>query len=64
MAGWHHQCNGHELGQTPGDGEGQRGLVFCSPCGRKESDMTGPLNNNTLIYRAPQREIHLDKSRL
>ena len=27
MAGWHHQCNGHELGQTSGDGEGQRGLA-------------------------------------
>ena len=23
MARWHHQCNGHELGQTSGDGEGQ-----------------------------------------
>ena len=22
MAGWHHQLNGHELGQTLGDGEG------------------------------------------
>ena len=22
MAEWHHQCNGHELGQTSGDGEG------------------------------------------
>ena len=22
-AGWHHWCNGHELGQTPGDGKGQ-----------------------------------------
>ena len=21
MVGWHHQCNGHELGQTPGDGK-------------------------------------------
>ena len=29
--GWHHQCNGHELGQTPGDGEGQGGLECCSP---------------------------------
>ena len=29
MAGWHHQCDGHELGQTSGDGEGQRGLVCC-----------------------------------
>ena len=31
MAGWHHRCNGHELGQTLGDGEGQGGLVCCSP---------------------------------
>ena len=31
MAGWHHQCNGHELEQTSGDGEGQRGLLCCSP---------------------------------
>ena len=23
MAGWHHQCNGRELGQTSGDCEGQ-----------------------------------------
>ena len=23
MAGQHHQCNKHELGQTLGDGEGQ-----------------------------------------
>ena len=21
MTGWHHWCNGHEFGQTPGDGE-------------------------------------------
>ena len=26
-----HQCNEHELGQTPGDGEGQGGLVCCNP---------------------------------
>ena len=26
VAGWHHQCNEHELGQTPGDGEEQGGL--------------------------------------
>ena len=25
MAGWHHRCNGHEFGQTPGDGEGRGG---------------------------------------
>ena len=41
MAGWHYRCNEHELGQTLGDGERQRGLVCCSPWGRKESDTTG-----------------------
>ena len=51
MAGWHHQCNGHELGQTIGDGEGQSGLGCCSPWGRKESDTTGqPNNNNSIIF--------------
>ena len=40
MAGWHRQCNGHELGQTPGNGEGQGGLACCSPWGHKEWDMT------------------------
>ena len=29
MAGWHHQFNGHELGQTLEDCEGQRGLACC-----------------------------------
>ena len=33
LAGWHHQCNGHELGQTPGDGEGEGSLACCSPQG-------------------------------
>ena len=28
-------------GQTLGDGEGQEGLVCCSPWGPKESDTTG-----------------------
>ena len=31
MVGRHHSFNGHELEQTPGDGEGQGGLVCCSP---------------------------------
>ena len=25
MVRWHHQCNGHELGQAPGDGGGGLG---------------------------------------
>ena len=31
MVGWHHPFNGHELGQTSGDGEGQRTLVCRCP---------------------------------
>ena len=48
MAGQHHQCNGHELRQTPGDGEGRGGMACCSPWGHKESDTNGQLNNNTV----------------
>ena len=44
MAGWPHQLNGHEFEQTPGVGDGQGSLVFCSPWGRKESDTTEGLN--------------------
>ena len=44
MAGWYYQCNGYELGQTQGDGEGQRGLACRSPWGCKESDTTEQLN--------------------
>ena len=46
MAGWHHGWNGHELGQTLGDGEEQGGLVCCSTWGCKESDMNGQLNSS------------------
>ena len=46
MVGQHHRCNEHELGQTPGDGEGQGGLACCSPWGRKELNTTEQLNNN------------------
>ena len=46
MIGWHHQLNGHEFEQAPGDGDGQGSLACCSPWGHKESDMTAQLNNN------------------
>ena len=51
MAGQHHQCNEHELRQTPGDGEGQGGLEYSSPWGHKESDTTGRLNNSNLVMQ-------------
>ena len=43
MAGWHHM-NGHELGQTSGDGERQGGLVCCGPWDLEESDTNSQLN--------------------
>ena len=36
MVGWHHQFNGDEFKHAPGVGDGQGGLVCCSPWGHKE----------------------------
>ena len=38
MVEWHHQLNGHEFEQTPGDSEGQRSLAAVH--GVTESDIT------------------------
>ena len=51
MVGWYHRFNRHELGQTSGDSEGQRGLVCCSQWGCKELDMTWRLNNSNNILK-------------
>ena len=51
MVGWHHQLNGHEFEQAPGDGEGQESQVCCSPWGLKESDTTERLNYNSKEWR-------------
>ena len=45
MVGWHHQLNGSEFEQTPGDGEGQESLICYSPWDHKELDTTERLNN-------------------
>ena len=44
MVGWHHRLKGHEFELTPGVGDEQGGLVFCSLWGHKGSDMTEQLN--------------------
>ena len=44
MVRWHHWLNGHEFEKALGVGDGQGGLVCCSPWGHKESDMTEWLN--------------------
>ena len=40
MVGWHHQLNGHEFEQAPGDSAGQGRPACCMSRGCKESDMT------------------------
>ena len=57
MVGWHHWLNGRESEQAPGDGEGQGGLVCCSPWGRKESDTAEQLNNK-LDLQIGERQIN------
>ena len=59
VVGWHHRFNGHELGQTPGDSEGQGGLACCSPWGHRELDMTEPLNDNNIDLCYPHQHPQL-----
>ena len=49
MVGWHHWLNGHEFEQTPGDGEGQESLAFCSSWGHKESGHDLLIQTSVLI---------------
>ena len=49
MVEWHHRLDGHESEQALGVGGGQESLVYCSPWGHKELDMTEVLNNNNNI---------------
>jgi len=52
MAGWHHRLDGHEFEQAPGVGDGQGSLVYCSPRGRKELDMTDPNIHCSTVYNS------------
>ena len=59
MVGWHHQLNGHEFEQAPGDGEGQGSLVSCSPRGCRESDTSVQLNNSNSLCRREEKWLIL-----
>ena len=52
--GWHHWLNGRKFEEASGIGDGQGCLMFWSPWGLKESDMTEWLNWTELIesYKA------------
>ena len=59
MAGWHHRLNGCESEWTPGDGDGQWGLVCCNSWGRKESDTTERLNWTELNNKWCWSSLHV-----
>ena len=44
MVGWYHRLNGCEFVWTPRVGDGQGGLVCCSPWCHRELDTTEQLN--------------------
>ena len=48
MVRWHHRLYGHEFEWTLGVGDGQAGLVCCTPWGRKELDTTEWLNRTEI----------------
>ena len=49
LAQWHHRLEGPEFEQTPGVGDGQGSLVWCSPWSHKELDTTEQLNSNNAL---------------
>jgi len=58
MVGWHHQLNGHEFEQTPGDCEAQGSLVCCSPWDCKKSDTIEKLNNNSFQRKEGKSTVY------
>ena len=56
MVGWHHQLDEHEFKQAPEDGDGQGSLVWCSPWGPKESDVTEWLNWTETVEKQEVRQ--------
>ena len=66
MVGWHHQLNGLEFEQIPGDSGKQGSLVCYSPWGLKESDMTAaeqsPPPHQVNIYKMFRRKLRRSQS--
>ena len=51
MVGWHHQLNGCESEQAPGDSEGKGGLECCSPWGHKEQHDWGTEQHKLIFIK-------------
>ena len=49
MVGWHHRLNEHELEQVLGLGDGQGGLVCCSPGVTKSKTQLSNSTRNTIL---------------
>ena len=49
MVGWHHRLNGHEFEWTLGVGDGQGGLVCCSPWGHSQTRLSNWTELNTIL---------------
>ena len=52
MVGWHHQLDGLEFEQTPGDGEGQGSLECFSPW--------GCMHGHDLVTQQPQTHPNIE----
>ena len=59
LVGWHHQLNGHEFEQVPGDGEGQGSLMCCSPWDNKELDILNLITSAKFLvpYRVTYSQV-------
>ena len=53
--GWYHRLNGHELEQTPGDGEGQGSLACFATHGVAKSQTL--LSDSTVSTSRPGAEL-------
>ena len=47
---WHHQLDGHDFEQTPGDGDGQGSLVGCTPRGGRVGHDWAAEQQHMMVY--------------
>ena len=50
MVGWHHQLNGHEFEQAPGDGEGPRSLAAVPGVTKSQTRLNSNRVNDSPLY--------------
>ena len=60
MVGWHHQLNGYESEQAPGDSKGQGSLACCRPWSHKELDTFKRMNNRPKLSHSQLTLFYLE----